>query len=83
MSLCFLDAFVAKQGNNISEEDYWEHVFAHMRGVRHPDDSKMPAPELQDSDPFGYSVRWWALWKTYNSPINGKIPLLDGVLSMR
>jgi hypothetical protein len=74
MSLCFLEAFLAKQGNNISEEEYWEHLFAHMRGARHPDDSK-PEPPDHKSDPFGYFVRSWALLKTDNKPIAGNTSL--------
>src|SRR5579871_4501096 len=71
MSLCFFDAFLAKQGNNISEEEYWEHLFAHMRGVRHPDDNKILPPIHHQSNPFGFLVRSWALLRTYHSPIAG------------
>ena len=63
MSLCFLPAFQAKQRGEITEEEYIRHLLAHCKGVRHGDEDwyKHAALDIRDADPFGHSVRSWAL----------------------
>jgi hypothetical protein len=60
-SLCFLEAFQAKQKGDITEEEYIHNLFLHCQGVEHDDDEERTLDsELQETDPFGYSVRCWS-----------------------
>ena len=63
MTLCFLAAFEAKQRGEISEDEYIRHLLAHCTGVRHDNEDwfKDAALDIRDADPFGHSVRSWAL----------------------
>jgi hypothetical protein len=60
MSLCFLEAFEEKQKGNITEQEYFHHLFAHCLGIEHERDESLNIDwDLHDADPFGYSVRCW------------------------
>ncbi|OCL12218.1 hypothetical protein AOQ84DRAFT_386280 [Glonium stellatum] len=61
MSLCFLQAFEAKQNGRIAEREYLHHLFGHCRGVEHKED-KAPAMGwlLRGIDPFGYLIHCWS-----------------------
>jgi hypothetical protein len=63
MSLCFMEAFKEKRKGNITEEEYIHHLLSHCKGVTHDEDEKITGVyvELSDKDPFGYSLRCWAL----------------------
>jgi len=74
MSLCFREAFLAKQYNEITEDEYMGHLLAHFRGVRHPHDSGKDTT-VSKSDPFGAAIRDMAL-KTDYQPLEGKSILL-------
>jgi hypothetical protein len=39
ISLCFKEAFERRRKGDLSEEDYFEQLLAHFRGIRHPEDS--------------------------------------------
>jgi hypothetical protein len=69
MSLCFLDAFEAKQAQFITEDEYVGHMLAHFRGVRHPQDDGIDW-RLEASDPIGASIRELALSTDYE-PMKG------------
>lgn len=69
MSLCFLDAFEAKQAQFITEDEYVKHLLAHFRGVRHPQDDGTDW-RLEASDPIGASMRELALGTDYE-PMKG------------
>ena len=69
MSLCFLDAFEAKQAHFITEGEYVSHLLAHFRGVRHPQDDGTDG-RLEGSDPVGASMRELALNTDYE-PMKG------------
>lgn len=64
MSLCFCDAFEEKKNGAISEEEYFHHLLAHCRGVKHEEegdewpggDSRLAALDL-----VGYSIKTWSL----------------------
>ena len=74
-SLCFLEAFNAKQNHQITEKEYLSHLVAHFRGVRHSQDNNVDDVLLK-SDPFGDSIRKMALRSNYE-PIQGeKNPLV-------
>ena len=66
ISLCFLEAFNAKQNHQITEKEYLSHLVAHFRGVRHLQDSNVDHVLLK-SDPFGDSIRQMALRPNYES----------------
>ena len=57
MSLYFLAAFKAKQNREITEKEYFHHLFAHYIGVKHKED-KTPGInwKLLKIDPFGYLI---------------------------
>src|SRR2546423_3677948 len=69
MSLCFLDAFQAKQAHFITKDEYIRHLLAHFRGVRHPQDDGTDW-RLESSDPIGASMRELALSTDYE-PMKG------------
>jgi hypothetical protein len=78
-SLCFLEAVQAKQKGDITEEEYIHNLFLHCQGVEHDDDEERTLDwELQETDPFGYSVRCWSrrmdqvkgMGILYNNPAN-------------
>ena len=69
MSLCFLDAFEAKQAQYITEDEYVRHMLAHFKGVRHPQDDGTDW-RLEASDPIGASIRELALSTDYG-PMKG------------
>ena len=69
-SLCFLEAFRAKQTGSITEEEYIHYLFEHCQGVEHDgDDLRKEDYDLLETDLFGYSVRSWSLRIDY---VNGK-----------
>ncbi len=74
MSLCFRDAFVAKQAHRITEAEYVDHLIAHFRRVRHPQDSDRDVITAK-WDPFGASIREMALRTDYE-PLRGEIALV-------
>lgn len=74
MSLCFREAFLAKQDHKITEEEYLGHLIAHLRGVRHPQDSDRDVI-VSKFDPFGASIREMALRTDYE-PLQGESILL-------
>lgn len=69
MSLCFGEAFDAKRAGKITEEEYFGHLLAHFRGVRHPQDSGIER-EVSSFDPVGASIRELALRTDYQ-PMQG------------
>ena len=74
MSLCFRDAFDAKHhSKTISEKEYFGHLFAHLRGVRHDGDS-LDNPAATNAaralDSFTRSFMEFALGDEYQ-PLNG------------
>lgn len=78
-SLCFLEAFQAKHKGDITEEEYIHNLLLHCQGVEHDDDEERTLDwKLQESDPFGYSVRCWSsrmdqvtgIGIPYNNPAN-------------
>jgi len=73
MSLCFQDAFVAKRSFTITEAEYIDHLIAHFRGVRHPQDSDRDAISVKKWDPFGASIREMALRTNYE-PLQDTAP---------
>ena len=75
MSLCFRDAFVSKQSGTITEEEYLDHLIAHFRGVRHPQDSDKEDVITAKWDPFGASIKEMALRTDYE-PLQGGITLM-------
>ena len=64
MSLCFHEAFEAKNEGRISEREYIGHLTAHLRGVRH-DFDQINEQRWNDNfhwrDPFGALFRKFAL----------------------
>jgi hypothetical protein len=69
-SLCFLEAFREMEKGRIDEEEYFRQLFAHCKGVTHEEDEKMGVDiEHVEADPFGYSVRCWAVDM---DPVQGK-----------
>jgi len=70
MSLCFGAAFRAKQSGETTEEEYLEHLTAHFRNVRHPQDDKdniAADVSVWNMDPVGASFRDMALKGGYNA----------------
>lgn len=63
-SLCFLEAMLAKSSKSITEREYFGHLLAHFRGVRHPRDSGRE-PAVSKLDPVGGSIREMALRDDY------------------
>jgi len=63
-SLCFLEAMLAKSSKSITEREYFSHLLAHFRGVRHPRDSGRE-PAVSKLDPVGGSIREMALRDDY------------------
>lgn len=64
MSLCFLEAFEAKNEGRINEKEYIEHLTAHLRGVRHDSDQitdQQWINYLRWRDQFGALFRKFAL----------------------
>lgn len=64
MSLCFLEAFEAKNDGRISEKEYVGHLTAHLRGVRHDSDltdEQRRIEYLRWRDQFGALFRKFAL----------------------
>ncbi|KAF2430976.1 hypothetical protein EJ08DRAFT_205823 [Tothia fuscella] len=59
-SLCFMEAFEAKERQEISHEEYLDHLLTHCNGIRHEYD-KWPydLDGLDEADPFGLSIRVW------------------------
>ena len=65
MSLCFREAFLAKPDHEITEGEYFGHLIAHFREVRHSQDGgDVISPKL---DPFGASIREMALGTDYEA----------------
>jgi hypothetical protein len=74
MSLCFLQALAKakQQQNSISDQEYIQHLAAHFRGIRHPEDSIVSVGDtLSAIEPWAGSLREIALTSTYN-PLEGK-----------
>lgn len=65
-SLCYLQASEAKQRGEITESEYFHHLFAHCTwaGEEHEDDEKYLGIginwALRDADPLAYSISCWA-----------------------
>ena len=64
----------------ISEEEWMEHLVAHMRGTRHPGDALEHHAWLEVIDPIGNSIRILALKEGYQ-PLNGMVLLFSGCAS--
>ena len=63
MSLCFIEAFQEKQKGNITEQEYFHHLFLHCEGVEYERDELVKLDwDLLEIDPFGFSVRCWFPW---------------------
>lgn len=74
MSLCFLQALskLKQSENSITEQEYIQHLVAHFRGIRHPEDSNTSvADSLQAIEPWAGSLREIALESMYD-PLHGK-----------
>jgi hypothetical protein len=76
-SLCFLEAFQAKESGKITQSHYLDYLLAHLQGTEHEEDDKdVCEPWIWESrmsgltrcDPFGYSIR---LWSVNTDPIKG------------
>lgn len=68
MSFCFLDAFARLKSDppRITQAEYFSHVCAHLRGVRHPNDSVPSTIEpLVLFEPWAASLRTVALAGNY------------------
>ena len=74
-SLCYLQASEAKQRGEITESEYFHHLFAHCTwaGEEHEDDEKYLGIginwALRDADPLAYSISCWA---KRMDPVDGK-----------
>jgi len=78
MSLCFLQAFAKAHSREfaIPQKDYFNHLLAHFRGVRHPQDSISGIGEtLAKLQPWVGSLREVALASDYK-PLEGKLGAL-------
>ena len=79
MSLCFLQALAnahSREGG-IQQQEYFNHLLAHFRGVRHPQDSISGIGEtLAKIQPWVGSLREVALASDYN-PLDGKLGSLS------
>ncbi|KAJ9657574.1 hypothetical protein H2198_004220 [Neophaeococcomyces mojaviensis] len=62
MSLCFLEAFEAKNEGRISEKEYIGHLTAHLRGVRHDSDQ---ITEQRWNDYLRYRDQFGALFRKF------------------
>jgi len=69
MSLCFLEALTAfiRRENGITEQEYIQHLVAHFRGIRHPNDN-IPSitNTLSAIYPWAGSLREIALESVYD-----------------
>jgi hypothetical protein len=64
--LCFRDAIDAIEVGMISKEEYFEHLIAHYRGLRHPfDHERGMVYQLMVTEPVASSIRRHALWGDY------------------
>lgn len=69
MSLCFYQAALQRKRNQISEEEFLDHIVAHCRGIRHDESKKCMDDEepkkyfdkLHETDTFTTWIRDWAL----------------------
>ena len=74
-SLCFLEAFNAKQNDQITEKEYLNHLLAHFRGVRHSQDNNIDDVLLK-TDPFGDSIRRMALGPDHDPILGERNPVI-------
>lgn len=63
MVLSVLQAFSAKQSEEISWDEYIHILLTRLTGVRHPEDSRNVEgiyAKIRTTDPFGYSIWLWS-----------------------
>lgn len=72
-SLCYFEAFKAKQKGTITEEEYIHHLLAHATGLMHetdedyhPGEEPKSVREIPKVDPFAYSIRCWVRRMPYS-----------------
>jgi hypothetical protein len=64
--LCFRDAIDAIEAGMISEDEYFRHLVAHFRGLRHPfDHERGMVYQLMVTEPVASSVRRYSLQDDY------------------
>ncbi len=83
-SLCFVDAYWAKEEKKITETEYITHLVAHYRGIRHPPNEGRLADICQVTlyEPFAGSIRKHALESRYRPPKGTKrLPQSSGSLA--
>ncbi|KAI8938326.1 hypothetical protein NX059_005978 [Plenodomus lindquistii] len=65
MSLCFLTAFTKLKSGAITQQEYTEHLLAHLRGTRHPEDAAPRLEPLANFEPWAAALRDIALTESY------------------
>jgi hypothetical protein len=64
--LCFREAIEAIEADMLSEDEYFRHLIAHFRGIRHPFDYHRAAVyQLMVTEPVASSIRRHALQDDY------------------
>lgn len=73
MSMCFVDAYWAKERGKINERQYISSLVAHFGGLRHLPTDERPDAVCQEPtyEPFAASIRKAAFTKTYH-PVKGQ-----------
>jgi hypothetical protein len=66
-TLCFTEAWEAKQNSKITEQECQSNLLAHFRGVWHPSDEKRPEKSFMYNAPYVKSLRHAALETEYES----------------